>query len=168
MAPEMVHASTVVFGRTVDGLPVVGPGSKVAVIFANDGQPVGFDYDWAPYAETGETQRILPVDEIRRRGAEYSPFDADDQEVQDLHFECGYVDFGARKRDPGSLLQGGCMRHGVKKWIVDPKAHAKDQGSGHTMMATLDFFPAGEKMQTDATWEQAAKPGGKEPGAMKQ
>lgn len=169
MDPERVHASTVVFSRTVDGLPVVGPGSKIAVIFANDGQPVGFDYDWARYAETGEKQRILPVGEIRQRGAKFSPFEAGDNEVQNLHFECGYVDFGARKRDPASVVQGGCMRHAVKKWIIDPDAHAKDRRSGHALTATLDFFPAGERMRPDATWERAmrhGKPDDNVPGSM--
>lgn len=166
MDPEMVHASTVVFSRTVNGLPVVGPGSKIAVIFANDGQPVGFDYDWAPYVETGERQRILPVEKIRQRGAKYSPFAADDGEVQNLHFECGYVDFGARKRDPGAVVQGGCMRHAVKKWIVDSKEHAKNPRSGHALQASLDFFPAGEKMRPDAAWEKAMRPGGDEPQGM--
>ncbi|GGO83327.1 hypothetical protein GCM10011348_26830 [Marinobacterium nitratireducens] len=158
MLPERVQSSTVVFSRTVDGLPVVGPGSKVAVTFANDGDPIGFDYDWAPYAETGEVQRILPLGEIRRRGARFSPFEAGERGVHELHFECGYVDFGARKRDPAALIQGGCMRHAVKKWIVDTKEHARDARSGHALKATLDFFPAGEKMRPDATWMQAMRP----------
>jgi hypothetical protein len=158
MLPERVQTSTVVFSRTLDGLPVVGPGSKIAVIFANDGEPVGFDYDWASYRETGEVQAVLPVDEIRRRGAKFSPFETGDRDVQELHFDCGYVDFGARKRDPEALVQGGCMRHVVKKWIVDEKEHARDPRSGHALEASLDFFPAGDEMWPDATWMQAMRP----------
>ena len=51
---EEVGGSIVSFIRTVEGVPVVGRGSKVAVVFANDGTAVGFDFDWPTYGRTGE------------------------------------------------------------------------------------------------------------------
>ncbi|NEV64948.1 hypothetical protein [Thiorhodococcus minor] len=157
MDPELVHASTIVFARSVNGLPVVGGGSKIAVIFANDGEAVGFDYDWPSYAASRRAQKVLPVDKIRGRGNAYSPFKSEDPEVKVLHFECGYVDLGARKRDPAAVVQGGCMRHASRKSIMDHEAHAKDERSGHVVTARLDYLPAGERVEPDAVWEKAPK-----------
>ncbi|CAI8782378.1 conserved protein of unknown function [Methylocaldum szegediense] len=163
MDPEMVHASTVVFTRTVGELPVVGGGSKIAVIFANDGQPVGFDFDWPRYEKTGRSQKVLSLNEIKKRGEAYSPFKVDDAAVKDLHFDCGYVDFGARKRDFNAPVQAGCLRQAAKKSIIDREAYAKDKNSGHVISASLDYFPAGATVEPDAVWESALKPGGAEP-----
>ncbi len=168
MDPEMVHASTVVFTRTINGLPVLGGGSKIAVIFANNGEPVGFDYDWPRYSQTRASQQILPVAQIRGRTAQYSGLQSDDAGVQELHFECGYVDLGARKRDPRALVQGGCMRHAAKRSVIDTKAHAANQGAGHVLVASLDFLPAGKKVERDAVWERALGAGNEDPGAIKE
>lgn len=157
MDPERVHASTVVFTRSVNGQPVLGGGSKVAVIFANDGQAVGFDYDWPSYAASRGVQKILPVDQIRGRAKDYAAFKADDAAVKQLHFECGYVDLGARKRDPSAVVQGGCLSQAVRKPIIDPDAHARDERSGHILTASLDYLPAGERVEPDAVWAQALK-----------
>ncbi len=155
--PEQVHASTIVFNRVINGQPVLGGGSKIAVIFANDGEPVGFDYDWASYSRTRSTQKILPLEQIRLRGNAYSAFKADDAEVRTLHFECGYVDLGARKRDPEAVVQGGCMLHASKKSVIDEKVHAEDPASGHVLDASLDFLPAGETVATDKVWALALR-----------
>ncbi|BBA32549.1 hypothetical protein sS8_0584 [Methylocaldum marinum] len=163
MDPEMVQASTVVFTRTVGGLPVVGGGSKIAVLFANDGQPVGFDFDWPRYEKTGQAQKVLSLDEIKKRGQEYSPLKADDPAVKEVHFDCGYVDFGARKRDVKAPVQAGCLRQAAKKSIIDREAYARDKNSGHVLSASLDYFPAGATVEPDAVWESARKPEGTEP-----
>ncbi|MBK1718372.1 hypothetical protein [Thiocystis violacea] len=158
MDPELVQASTIVFTRVINGQPVLGGGSKIAVIFANDGEPVGFDYDWPSYVQTRSSQKILPLDQIRRRGVDYSKFNPDDAEVKERGFECGYIDLGARKRDPDAVIQAGCMRQAIQKTIVDPKTHAEDEGSGHILKSSLDFLPAGETVETDRVWELARKP----------
>ena len=155
MVPEMVHASTVVFTRSIDGLPVVGGGSKVAVIFANDGQAIGFDYDWPSYKKQGNRQRVLELARIKSRDRAFSKHLFGDQDVKELHFDCGYVDFGARKRDRNAPVQAGCMRQSVKKQVVDTAMHDRDQNSGFVMAASLDYIPAGENMKADAFWAKA-------------
>ncbi|MBK1723101.1 hypothetical protein [Thiocystis violacea] len=157
MDPELVHSSTVVFTRSINGQPVLGGGSKVAVIFANDGEAVGFDYDWPSYGVSKRVQRILPLDQIRQRGNDYASFKSDDPDVQVRHFECGYVDLGARKRDPAALVQGGCLQQAARKTIVDPALNAKDDKSGYLLSANIDYLPAGEEVQPDAMWEQSLR-----------
>ncbi len=163
MEKELVHASTVVFTRTVNGLPIIGGGSKIAVIFANDGQPVGFDVDWPSYQKTGQTQKLVPVDEISKRGQKYSALQVGDPDVKELHFDCGYVDFGARKRDAKAPVQAGCLRQAERRSVIDSVVHARDKNSGHIVSASLDYLPAGENVQPDAVWERALKPEGAAP-----
>lgn len=50
---------TVIFSRVVNGVAVVGPGSKVAVLFDANHSIVGFDFDWPTYASAGRTQPII-------------------------------------------------------------------------------------------------------------
>lgn len=155
MQAEIVHTSTMVFTRSIDGLPVIGGGSKVAVIFANDGQAIGFDFDWPQYQASQELQRVLSLSQVKERGLEYAKHAFDDPQVQELHFDCGYVDFGARKRDQDAPVQSGCMRQTLKRQIVDAAAHEQDENSGHIVTASLDFIPAGETVQDDAVWARA-------------
>jgi len=167
MDQEMVHASTVVFTRVVDGLPVVGGGSKVAVIFANDGKAIGFDFDWPSYESNRKHQQVLKLDQIKERGREYSTHEFNSAEVRELHFDCGYVDFGARKRDHKAPVQAGCMRQSAKKQIVDAAVYQQDQRSGHIVDARLDYLPAGETMEVDAFWSKGKRRAVEKPAELK-
>ncbi len=53
-----VAANRVMFGRTINGVPVVGNGSAVVVTFANDGSVESFHYDWPKY-ETAAAQGLV-------------------------------------------------------------------------------------------------------------
>jgi hypothetical protein len=154
-AVEEVFASTVIFARSVDGVLILGPGSKIAVIFANDGQPVGFDMDWARYERTGEMQKVLPLKEIDGRTAKLLPFDLSSPDVKTTRFECGYFDLGGRKRDPEAPIQTACLIHANKRQIVDREAFGKDPKSGHTVAAHMGAIPAGAKVELDKNWPQA-------------
>ena len=66
---EQVVANIAIFGREVNGVAVVGGGSKVAVWFDNARQPVGFDVDWPAYRSAGRVQRVLAQKALAARVA---------------------------------------------------------------------------------------------------
>lgn len=152
---EEVLANTVVFSRVIGGVPVIGAGSKIAIIFANNGKPVGFDFDWARYEATGERQTTLSITEINARAAKLSVVDLKSPLTKMTRFECGYFDFGARRRDPLAPLQTACAMHVHKKEIVDADVYAKDPNSGHTTAAFLQAIPLGAKPAVDNKWPEA-------------
>jgi hypothetical protein len=155
--PEEVLASTVIFTRSVGGIPILGPGSKVAVIIANDGQPVGFDLDWAAYQPTGTTQKVVSLTEVQGRASKLFPFDLSAPDTKTTRFECGYFDIGARKRDVNAPIQSACLIHAHKRQIVDKVAYSQDPNSGHTIAAYMGPIPAGATIERDTSWPQALK-----------
>ena len=154
---EKVMAATVIFGRTVDGVSVVGPGSKVAVMFANDSQPVGFDYDWPAYQKTGRGQRVLPLPDIRKRANDVGVTKAGALGVQVERVECGYFDGGSRRRDAAAPVQAACVFQYVQRTIVDVDENRKDPASGHLTAAFIEAIPAGDVVERDRGWLQAAR-----------
>jgi hypothetical protein len=138
---DRVSASAVVFTRTVAGVPVVGPGSKVAVIFANDGTPVGFDLDWASYQPRGDDQEVLAVDSILDRSRVLAELEGFPEEPVIEHFECGYYDAGARRKDPTAPIQAGCF------------LQAK-QRRGEFLVARAEAIPAGREVEPDQGWPE--------------
>ena len=152
---EQVFANTVVFSRVIGGVPVIGAGSKIAIIFANNGKPVGFDFDWARYEATGVKQTTLGITEINARAAKLSAVDLKSPYTKMTRFECGYFDFGARRRDPLAPLQTACAMHVHKKEIVDADLFAKDPASGHTIAAYMQAIPLGSRPAVDSKWPEA-------------
>lgn len=135
---EQVVANIAVFGREVRGVPVIGSGSKVAVWFANDRQPVGFDVDWPVYNLQRTQQRALRRDRLNElvRATTVETTGSDRASV--ARFECGYVDLGATRR--GAPIQAGCAIH---------YAGRHEDGS---VWARVEFVPAGEKVVADPRW----------------
>jgi len=154
---DRVVASTVVFSRAIDGTPVVGPGSKVAVLFANDGSPVGFDFDWPAYEPAGKTQKLLDRANIQKRMQQLASVKLDAPNVKVQRLECGYYDAGNKKRNPSNPIQAGCLVQSVTREIVDPALNSKDPNSGHILRATIDPIPVGVTVEPDASWPHAAK-----------
>jgi hypothetical protein len=152
---EEVFANTVVFSRVIGGIPVIGAGSKIAIIFANNGKPIGFDFDWAGYDASGEKQTTLSITEVNARAAKLSAVDLKSPDTKVTRFECGYFDFGARRRDPLAPLQTACAMHVHKKEIVDADVFAKDPSSGHTIAAFMQAIPLGSKPAVDSKWPEA-------------
>ena len=46
---EYLVANIAIFGREIDGVPVVGSGSKIAIWFTPEAEVVGVDVDWPQY-----------------------------------------------------------------------------------------------------------------------
>ena len=80
------------------GVPVIGPGSKVAVWFANDRRPVAFDVDWPVYNPLRGRQRVLSRERLMSRVKETTVSPGGESGAQVARFECGYVDLGATRR----------------------------------------------------------------------
>jgi len=156
-AAEEVFASTVIFARSVGGIPVLGAGSKLAILFANDGRAAGFDLDWAAYQDTGIAQKAASLTEIQGRAMKLFPFDLRSTDTKTTRFECGYFDIGARKRDVEAPVQAGCLVHANKRQIVDKAVYAADPTSGHTIAAHMAPIPAGATIERDASWPQALR-----------
>ncbi len=154
---EKVYASTIVFTRTIDKVNIIGAGSKVAIMFSNEGIPVGFDYDWPQYTPTGKSQKVLPVEAIKKRAKRLASLDIDSQDVKVKRFDCGFYDAGTRKRDPRAVVQAGCAIHSYEKKIIDQNVYKQDPNSGHTLSAYVDYIPAGETVEQDEKWPQAMK-----------
>jgi hypothetical protein len=157
---QEVTAATIMFGRKVDGVSVVGAGSKVSVTFANDGMPVAFSYDWPEYRANGRVQKVLPIEAIRERSSACASRRPTSASVELRRFECGYVDVGARlsRRDPSAPIQSGCFAHYVGtqaapdatgKPSADPKSPVED-------VATAEPIPIGEDVEVDRGWPHAA------------
>jgi hypothetical protein len=138
---DEVVANIAIFGREVRGVPVIGNGSKIAVWFANDRQPVGLDVDWPVYRVTQTRQRVLPRERLfeRARATAVAPGNSDRAAVS--RFECGYVDLGATKRGAG--IQSGCAIH---------YSGRHDDG---TLWARVEYVPAGEQVFADPKWPLA-------------
>jgi hypothetical protein len=152
---ETVASSAVSFSRTVDGVGIVGPGSKIAVIFANDGTPVGFDFDWPTYAKTGETQRVLDVSSIHRRGTTVLPVNPFRSGSTVNRFECGYLDLGVRKKGTAAPLQAACFYHYAVKTVGDAARNRVDPTDGLDVAAYAEPVPAGATVVPDLRWPEA-------------
>lgn len=151
---EEVIANTVVLSRMVNGVPVLGAGSKIAVIFANSGKPVGFDFDWARYEATGEKQPTVSITEVNARMAKLVPVDLKSAQTTITRFECGYFDFGVRRRDAFAPVQTACAIHVNNKQIVDRAEFLKDPNSGFTVAAFMQAIPLGSKPLLDNKWPE--------------
>lgn len=135
-------ASIAVFGREINGIPVVGSGSKVAVWFDNSRQPVAFDVDWPVYRLTGQTQRVLARDALTERVTRTTVPLQGAEAVSVRRFECGYVDLGATRRGPS--IQSGCSI----AW--------ERRGRDGVVSAHLEFVPAGTQVLKESRWPLAS------------
>jgi len=155
MDEEKVYASIVVFTRAIDKVNVIGAGSKVAIMFNNEGEVVGFDFDWPQYNLTGKYQKVLSVEAIKERAKRFASKDIHSPDVKIKRFECGLYDAGMLKRDPKAVVQAGCAIHYSERKIIDQNAYERDPNSGHVMTAFVDFIPAGKTVEQDRKWLQA-------------
>jgi len=65
--PPRVVMREVVFGKTIGGVPVVGPGSRVSVFVGDRGSVIGFMSNWMPVVATQEKIGVAPPDAAYRR-----------------------------------------------------------------------------------------------------
>jgi hypothetical protein len=161
---EAVVANRIVFGRKINGVPVVGNGSKVILTFINDGSLESFRYDWPKYREASP-QNLISAGEILSRvqwvvgardgvaaamrgvtvpsseGEAYPVVLTPNTQLQKL--ECGYYDsgsFGLRKL---SSVQPACFYHAVSQ-----DANGIRQGYAGAV-------PAGTQFQADTDWTES-------------
>ncbi|MFP6663905.1 MAG: hypothetical protein VCC00_06890 [Deltaproteobacteria bacterium] len=154
-----VVANIAIFGREINGIPVVGPGSKVALFFSGTGALVGFDVDWPPYKVLRKRQATLKIDEVRQRFAEFAraevPLLQSSSNLNLTRFECGYVDLGHRKRK-GQKIQAGCVAQ------VDGRS-----ADGRFRIAYSEVLPIGARVQRDRNWPSTFEINGRTPKPCK-
>jgi hypothetical protein len=136
------------FGRKVDGVYVVGPGSKIRVDFDPNGNATGFAYDWPRLVPTDIEQKPLSPASLRRRAKE-SVFDVDNPANEVHRMECGLFDPGHKRRSPGGLIQSGCA-YFVKNTV--PGANG-----GQAQSASIYVVPAAETPSKDNSWKELTK-----------
>lgn len=151
---EALVLNTVVFGRSVGGVVLVGAGSKVAIHFGNDRLPVGFDFDWPVYASAGKTAAVLPLSTILGRGETLMPTPRTGKSVL-KRFECGMFDGGVRRRNSGATIQPACFAQRIHTRVAKAAANALDPTEGLITSATAYAIPAGSVVEPDIRWPEA-------------
>jgi hypothetical protein len=163
-----VVEARVVFSREIDGIPVVGAGSKVTIGFRSDGEVESFRYDWPNYARTQRDQRVASSFDILRRlqqvaslrtrvavaGAVEAPSNIENvTQPMDLgggvtleDLKCGYYDPGLKVRDAAAPLQTGCYYHVIQSQGRPPYV---------TTSAYSGAVPAATSPERDVRWPEA-------------
>ena len=162
-----VTAARVVFSREIEGIPVVGAGSKVTITFLNDGTVESFRYDWPTYTRTANMQRLASAQEILRRVQRVTGTRAKSNMYQDLpapasieaisqpmrlgsdaqlqDLKCGYYDPGFANRSATAPVQAGCYYHVL---------HMDGQGEFPTTAGYSGAVPAAQSPARDASWPE--------------
>jgi hypothetical protein len=162
-----VAANRIVFGRTINGVPVVGGGSTVVITFANDLSVESFQYDWPKYEATNSQalantaqllQRVQTVVAARTGAAitKATPAAVGQAMVNSPieltagtkleKLSCGYYDSGSSVRN-ASPVQPGCTYHAVMQ-----DANGMRQGLAGAV-------PAGQQFASDPQWPETSVPG---------
>ena len=143
--PEVVFSNIIVFGRKVDGVPVVGPGSKVAIVFNSDRSLQAFNVDWRRLVHAGRSQEVAPQETVWNRASAFSSAVPNDS-VDLRRMECGYVDVGARRRTDAAVQIGCSVSYAITR---------SGTGGMDTVSAHVDIIPAGKVVEPDAAWPEA-------------
>jgi hypothetical protein len=139
---EVMLAAKIVLSRVINGVPVLGSGSKVAVIVANNCEVVGFDVDWSTFGASGRIITTVPLAQVRTRlsairGGAAGP---------EASLECGYYDPGADGSPRSVLLQTACISATVPMVSAD----------GLQMPTLIRIAPAGRDVEFDPGWPTLA------------
>jgi hypothetical protein len=158
-----VIGSRIVFKRQINGIPVFGSGSSIALSFANNGSLESVYYDWPKYSESDEQSlvaratvlqkiqdsaykragRPVPTSAPSPSASKYPVELALDTTLQTL--ECGYFDAGLRVRDGSAPVQPGCVYHIVQKQTI----------LGRTIEnAFAGAVPTSTTPTADPTWQE--------------
>lgn len=143
---ESVISTEVVFTRQINGVDVLGAGSKVMVMLANDGAVVGFDVDWSLFEDVGVQENIVELPVIKGRSVAATMVAKDGRSNRLSRYECGYFDVGSARADPGAFLQPACISH-----LLTTNSLA----SGIVVNGGLiEVTPAGENPERDSAWPE--------------
>jgi hypothetical protein len=162
---EITHAvsgNRIVFGRTLNGVPVVGNGSKVIITFTNDGSVESFRYDWPKYQASG-AQQLVDAGQILTRvqtvvgvhngvaaATSNAPVASSEREAfpvaltpntQLQSLDCGYYDAGSLA-GKSQTVQPGCTYLAVS------------QDSNGMRAGYAGAVPAGAQFAADAGWSE--------------
>jgi hypothetical protein len=88
--PQRVVANQVLFGREINGVPVVGNSSAVSVVLDNDGNMLEYEYNWPDYDQTESLEGVVDFRCGVERLAMLDPSRARHDATEVAHFECGY------------------------------------------------------------------------------
>ena len=146
---ESVTAATVVFTRAIDGVPVLGEGSKAAVTFDMDGKVIGFDVDWAKLQRTGTRQVTVGSAEVGRRHGQLQALNGQSPNATLRRMECGYYDAGYLASRAGTLVQPACVYDEVEE-----KA-GLGAGQGKFRSAKITAVPLGASFEADEALPEA-------------
>ena len=137
---EAIHNTKVVFTRVVDGIPVLGNGSKIAVLLATDGNMVGFDVDWSPFVKSKVSRNFAGLDLIAERlnGLQTLNIVRDGEFSETI--ECGYYDVGARQESTGQI-QPACLVTQIP--------------TTNTGTPVVVAVPAADEVATDTFWPES-------------
>ncbi|MCU7843053.1 MAG: hypothetical protein KZQ93_04355 [Candidatus Thiodiazotropha sp. (ex Monitilora ramsayi)] len=147
---EATVAAAVVFSRIFNDVDILGKGSKIAILYANDGTVFGFDFDWPVLYPAGVDQKVVSLNELKHRAIKVSSLEGHEVNVQLERFECGYYDAGQKKRGEAPM-QPACFHF----YSAQSKARAEDGESGFLTMAFVDAVPAGSEIIADENWDTA-------------
>lgn len=166
-AYSAIVANRVIFTREIDGVPVVGAGSKVTVTFLNDGSLESFRYDWPNYRARAKAIKLATATEVLRRVQQVSgvrtnkdvnqelPPMSDLQaikgpiklgskvELEDL--TCGYYDPGFAVRSSSASIQPGCYYHVME---------TEGEGDYITRSGYSGAVPSATRFERDAAWPE--------------
>lgn len=154
---DFLVANIAIFSREVNGMPIVGSGSKIAVWFTPEEKVIGVDVDWPQYKQNERTEKLLPKDELRRRIEAAAVPLSGRQDVRVRRLECGYVDLGATRRNGATPIQPGCS--------IAFQGIANDEAS--PAYGRIEFVPAAQVVYPDEHWPLAtaiARGGEPKPG----
>jgi hypothetical protein len=145
---EAIVATKIGFTRAIDGVAVLGSGSKIDITFDVNGRVVSFNVDWPEYAPlliNGKSAVEATVDlaTTRQRGLKLQKTRGFAKLLETRPLECGYYDPGALTSTP-SGVRGACQSRYV---TAGP--------DGLTRAAFIDTIPIGEQVVNDAAWPES-------------
>ena len=143
---DMITASMVHFGRKIDGINIVGGGSRISITVANNGAVVDVMLDWPRYRRSNEIQTAIGVSEIMERLFAYGKMVKGVNDVSLERFECGYYDPGVKYVDTYGFIQVGCVAYTVG---------LNKNEEGDFIHPVINVIPAGKIVEWDDNWPEA-------------
>ncbi|MET0343339.1 MAG: hypothetical protein ABW252_20180 [Polyangiales bacterium] len=102
---ERVVANRVLFGREIDGVPLIGNSSAVSVVLDNDGNMLEYEYDWPELEDAGSMESVVDFRCGVERLAALDESRARHEDAAVAHFECGYyASEGAAELQPACAV----------------------------------------------------------------
>jgi hypothetical protein len=146
---EAVVATKIGFTRTVDGVAVLGAGSKIGITFDTKRQVLAFDIDWPQYTHLAgkglkASEGTVDLATVRQRAKKVRNSRKLEKQVEELSFECGYFDSGTLA-GAGAGVRGACQSR-----------YRTSSADGHRSAGVIDTIPIAEQVVDDSSWPESA------------